>query len=213
MKIIRIMLGVALLAGASATFSSCQSEEQRLAEKLQGVWAGTPETFTNDQTISATITDNYIFSPDTVATTRGNLPSGVVTVESAISMNTSIIPQGDLVEPLSLTAAALSTISGTWTVTDDDEISIALDPKTLSVAVDPDAIKANGNIIGTNGGTTTVDSLKPDVAANLTMGLQRSLAIRYAKLRQMDDVKIKGNLMKFEIGETDYVLTRESQKL
>ena len=37
-----------------------------------------------------------------------------------------------------------------------------------------------------------------------------ALANRYSAVRRLDDVKIKGPLMKFEIGHTDYVFTRQN---
>lgn len=39
--------------------------------------------------------------------------------------------------------------------------------------------------------------------------MKRALAMRYASIRHLDDVKVKGPLLKFEIGKMDCVFTRQ----
>ena len=55
-----------------------------------------------------------------------------------------------------------------------------------------------------------VDSIKPSVASAIGQSLKMALVNRYSAIRKLDDVKIKGPLMKFEIGDTDYVFTRQN---
>ncbi len=60
-------------------------------------------------------------------------------------------------------------------------------------------------------GNPATDALNPEVRARIAEGIKQALSVRYASLRHMDDVKIKGALLKYEVGEEDFVLTRQSE--
>lgn len=192
------LLGVALALGLSAC-----SESARLAGELPGVWTGTPENFTDNSAVSATIIESYAFVPDTTAQDK---LSGKLTVTGAISSNIQVVGNDSFIEPLNLTAAAVSTISGTWKVVDDDEVTVALDPSTLSVKVDRDGVAINSNLLNANA-TPSIDSIRPEIVSTIENGMKQALATRYAHVRVLEDVKVKKPLLKFEIGKTDYVLT------
>lgn len=193
------LLGIALALGLSAC-----NESARLADQLPGVWTGTPENFSDNSAVSATIIESYAFSPDTSA--KAQKYSGTLTITGAISSNIQVVGSESFIEPLNLTAAAVSTISGTWRVVDDDEISIALNPATLNIKVDRDGVAINSNLMNGNA-SPAIDSIRPEIVSTIENGMRQSLANRYAHVRMMDDVKIKKPIMKFEIGKTDYVLT------
>lgn len=207
MKTQGLLLGLLLLGGTAVSITSCESEEKRLASEMAGVWTGTPDTFTDSQAVTATITDTYCFSPDSALLSGKKYPIGPVEVTSQIQMNTQVLASGDAQEPLSLSASAIASVRGTWTVTDDDEVSLAFDPQTLTVAVDPDQVASAGGMIGTQP-SVTIDSMKPQVAANLERDLHTALQTRFSGTRIMEDVKVKGNMLKYEAGDRDFVLTR-----
>lgn len=210
MRFTNILLGTVVAAVVAGTAWSCRSGEQKLADNLPGIWTGTPEAMTDNQAVTATVTDVYYFKPDTTADSRH--PAGQITLQGMISVSTQIVSEGSVIEPLSLSAAAVSTISGSWAVIDDDEVALSLDPSTLRVDVDPDQILANGNVMGVDG-SPSVEAVKPEVARNIENSLRIALTERYGRLNVMDDVKIKGMVMKFELGHTDYVLTRRTEKV
>ncbi len=134
--------------------------------------------------------------------------SGPIVIAGMLTVSTQVVADADYVEPLTLTATAKSSISGTWTVIDDDEIALALDINTLNVEVDPSDVVAEGNaMLGTN--NVQIDSLKPSVSQSVSGAMKRALAMRYASIRHLDDVKVKGPLLKFEIGKMDCVFTRQ----
>lgn len=62
-------------------------------------------------------------------------------------------------------------------------------------------------MLGTN--NVQIDSLKPSVSQSVSGAMKRALAMRYASIRHLDDVKVKGPLLKFEIGKMDCVFTRQ----
>lgn len=195
------VLGI-MIAGSVIT--GCTSGEERLAKEVPGVWQGTPETFTDNAALTASITDVYEFSPASM--TANETLTGSVTVTGMVNTTTQIVDSA-FIEPLSLSAAAHTTISGTWTVVDDDEIALSFDLSSLSVQVDPKAVAANNTPITI--GTPAVDSLRPELCANIEHSVKQSLTARYAAMRHMDDVKIKGPLLKYESGHEDFVLTKQ----
>lgn len=183
---------------------SCD-ENARLAKELPGSWAGTPENISDNTAVTATILETLDITADDSAVAKGS-HGGIITIAGMLSATTQFV--GDQVEPVSLTASAKSQVSGTWTVIDDDEVAVILDISTLTVNVDPDAVTINNSILaGTQ--VPQIDSMKPAVASTIAESMKRALTTRYTTLRRLDDVKVKGPLMKFEIGKTDYVFTRQ----
>lgn len=190
---------------AALALVSC-NEKARLASEVQGSWTGTPENFTDNSAVTATILETYDFVPDETVIAPGS-NGGSVVIIGMISASTQVVADAGLVEPLTLTATAKSTVSGTWTVIDDDEIALALNPQTLTVDVDPSALVVEGNMLVDN--APKIDSIRPSVANTIASSMKRALENRYASFRHLDDVKVKGPLLKFEIGKMDCVFTRQ----
>lgn len=186
---------------------SCD-ETARLAKELPGSWGGTPENISDNTAVTATILETIDITADDSAVAKGS-HGGVVTIAGMLSATTQFV--SDQTEPVSLTASAKSLVSGTWTAIDDDEVAVILDISTLTVNVDPDAVTINNSIL--NGeAAPQIDSMKPAVISTIAESMKRALATRYTSLRRLDDVKVKGPLLKFEIGKTDYVFTRQGDR-
>ncbi|MCM1522565.1 MAG: hypothetical protein NC039_07940 [Muribaculaceae bacterium] len=209
MKLTKILCGAVILTGFTAMMSSCESEEKRLAREVTGVWSGTPEEVTDNAAVTATISETYYFAPDSAFISNGKFPIGPLTIESMMSMSTQVVAEGDGVMPIGLTASAIASARGTWTVVDDEEISISIDPSTISVSVDPSTMTTSPD-----GNASAAPATMPDeMKTRLEQSLTRALATRYGGMKLLEDVKVKGTLMKYEIGHMDYVLTRRSEKL
>lgn len=185
----------------AVAFGSCD-ENARLAREIQGTWTGTPERLNDAENVTSTIVETYTFTPDEVNPKAKN---GNVTITGNVSSNIPVA-----VSPVSISAAATTSIQGTWTVIDDDEIALVLDPKSLQVKVDPEAVTVSNDIF-TDQNIPQVDSLRRDVTANIAAQLRRDAEIHYMSVRQLDDVKIKGPILKFEIADIEYVLTRQGE--
>lgn len=185
----------------AVAFGSCD-ENARLARDIQGTWAGTPEHLNDAEAATSTIIETYTFTPDEVNPKAKN---GNVTITGNVS---ATIPMA--VNPISISAAASTSIQGTWTVIDDDEIALVLDFKSLQVKVDPDAVTISNDIF-TDQSIPQVESLRSEVVANIAAQLRRDVEMRYMAVRQLDDVKIKGPILKFEIADTEYILTRQGE--
>lgn len=195
------------LLAISSIVVSCSNSEARFAKDIPGIWQGTPETFSDNSAITATIIDTYDFSPASM--TANEMLSGPITVTGMVNTTTQIVGDGALTEPLSLSAAARTSISGTWTVIDDDEIALSFDPQSLVVKVDPDGVVTNNNPMSV--ASPAIDSIRPDLCRTIEHGIRIALTSRYAAMRHMDDVEIKGALLKYESDNEDFVLTRQSK--
>lgn len=207
MKSLLSLVPLLELLAIGSVVVSCSNSEARFAKEIPGVWQGTPETFSDNSAITATIIDTYEFLP--AAMTANETLSGPVTVTGMVNTTTQIVGDSAFIEPLSLSASARTSISGTWTVIDDDEIAISFDPQTLTVEVDPDAVVANNNPLSVS--EPAVDSIRPALCKTIEHGIRTALTARYAAMRHMDDVKVKGALLKYESDHEDFVLTKQMQ--
>lgn len=196
-----------IVAGCMGIMATSCDNKARLAKELPGEWVGTPENFSDNSVVTASIIDTYLFSPDTLPSGASE-PSGPIVIEGMISTSTQIVADSSFIEPIALTAAARSSIKGEWKVVDNDEITLSLDPSTLTVTVDPSGLAFNSTMLA-EGLHPDIDSLRPAVCANLEQSLLHTLPMHYATLKHLDDVKIKGSLLRFELHDIDYVLTRQ----
>lgn len=198
MKKLFLMGAIAL---ASLGLCSCD-EASKLAEKVDGTWAGAPERLIDSQASSATTLDTYTFTRD------GESRGGKLRVVSLVSTTGSIMGSAAIVQPFSLTAAATAQIDGTWLAIDDDEIQVNLDLRTLQVNVDPDAVVLSSQML-TGATSSAVDSLKPSLVNTIDAQVRQAISNRYLGIKKLDDVEVKGNLLEMEIGHNKYVLNRQ----
>lgn len=121
----------------AVSFGSCD-ENARLARDIQGSWAGTPERLNDAEDVTSTIVETFTFTPDAV---NPKAKKGNVTITGNVSTTIPIA-----VSPVSISAAATTSIQGSWSIIDDDEIALVLDPKSLQVKVDPEAVTVSNDI-------------------------------------------------------------------
>lgn len=205
-KTLFTLVPLAELLAVVALLYGCSNQNARLAKEVTGFWQSTPEAFSDNSALSASIVDTYEFGQ--AGMTASETLTGPLTISGMVNVTTQVVSDTTGVQPTSISASARTTVSGTWTVVDDDEISISLDLTTLSVNVDPEAIAANLGAISTS--TPQIDSLRPALASSIQASIRQALTLRYGSLTHMDDVSVKGNLLKYEAGPVDYVLTRQS---
>ena len=193
-----------LAAAALTLFTACDSKTE-LAGKVAGTWGSNPQMLANEVASQSTIIETFNFVRD--STSAG----GSVIVSGMISLTGTVNESNALVQPLTATAAARSTISGTWQVVDDDEIILTLNPQSLSVEVDPQGVVMSVNeISGTDSADT--DALRPQLAETIRRNIMRELQSRYMMYGHLDDAKVydSGSSLKFEIDhDVRVVLHRE----
>lgn len=199
-----ILLTAAVLGTAMI---SCTSRNS-LAKDIAGTWTGTPVSVASTQTdATITTTDTYSFTPDE------GTPGGSVLLTGMISMSAPMQPTDSIMSPYSVAASANATITGTWSITDEDDMEIVLDPKSLTISVDPKALELRSNVI--NGEQAPrIDSIAPAMATQVKGVLTASLTNYYLGIRHLEDVKVKNNNLEFEIEvpgdkDRDVVLHRD----
>jgi hypothetical protein len=182
------------------TFSGCDSPS-KLAGAIEGSWSGAPETLSNTTDGIVTGVDSYLF-------TKTGATDGSVEIATMISLNEALPGDSSIVQPISLSAAAKATAQGMWVAVDDDEISLTIDPTTIEVSVDPDAVVLETSLL-TGNDESVVSTLKPAIAERIKKQIVRVITVKYLDIKHFDDIKIKDNRMKFEIGKAHLVMSRQ----
>lgn len=181
--------GLIAIIGTIATLAGCQTASM-LSKKIEGDWTGTPVRFSKKTDINGEFTPTFHFSRG------GNSNGGSMTLSAALSVmmpvNAPIDSMG--ITPVSATAAGMATVRGTWIATDDDEIDLHFDYSTLVINMDPDVEFEFADIWSANDtpSTRTVpEAAKKAFVKQMTEGMTHALS----KLDDLDDIKIKDNVM------------------
>lgn len=195
----KLLLG--LLAVTAVVLAGCD-ETKKLAGEVAGTWTSNPTAFMADDGSTATAIENMVFERD--STSKG----GMVIITSLISSTGSFSGSATIMSPFSISAAAKSYISGHWTAVDDDELLLALDPATMTVEVDPDAVVITSDP-GFSPGTIPTDSIRPHIAGAMKATLTHTLLQHYLSYQKLDDVKVKGSTLRFEVKDEKHILNRQ----
>lgn len=173
-------------------------------EVLPGLWDSTPTTLGSQSQMNSTATISMEFNE-----VPGSSRNGDVVLRAYINMEEATVPQYDnLVESYALSVAATARINGKYNIIDDDEVVITLDPTSLEVVVDPEAVKFRNNVI-TDAQKPMLDSLRPAAAAHLEAVIRPQISQEFYKYDRLDDIKIKnGSFMSCEIGDRDYTFRK-----
>ena len=196
----RIIFNLLAFAAVTLGFCSCESPS-KLAGAIEGTWSGAPKTLSNQTDGIITGVDSYVF-------TKTAPTEGVVVVSTMLSLNEALPGDSSIIQPISLTAAAKATAQGSWVATDDDEISLTIDPTTIEISIDPQAVVLETSLL--NGEDEDVAStLKPDVVERVKKQIARIVTVKYLDLKHFDDIKIKDGRMKYEVGKEHFIMSRQ----
>lgn len=195
-------LSTILTLAAAAVLASC-NEGSRLASAIEGTWSSAPEHLSDNTAASATTIDTYTFEID-----EGNDKGGVLMISSLVSTTGQISGSDAIVQPFSLSAASTATVNGTWEAVDDDEINVSVDMSTLQVNVDPDAVVLSTSVL-TGDNYNSVDSMKPALVNSIKAQVTKAITMRYASIKRIDDIDIKGDVMQWEINDVKSSLSRQ----
>ncbi|MCM1293635.1 MAG: hypothetical protein NC111_07395 [Bacteroides sp.] len=201
----KVLLIIAVAAACSYT-TGC-NQRQHLAQEVSGSWATDQLTISNDAQGQSSGSDLITF---TVSPTDKS--GGSISIASTLSLTKSASALTPADAPFSMTIAATSSITGTWKATDDDEIIVKLDPQTLTINVDDDAVALVANPL--SGATQSeIDSLKPQMAQFYRTELENTMRTHYSQYSRLDDIKTRdnGTLLKFEVNDVDMILKRSAQ--
>lgn len=194
------------VAAATATLSSCDSRG-KLARELSGSWSGVPERLFDAPASSATILETYNFVPGGDASAPAD--SGVVIINSMVSVTGAINGIQGISIPVSVTASGFATIRGAFTVTGGDKVELNLDRSTLTVKVDPEAVLLSTDMTE-DADNATVMKLRPQLAQSICAQLQKAVGERYGAAMTLDDVSVKDNTLSFKLNKTNYRFSRQT---
>lgn len=119
---------------------------------------------------------------------------------------TKALPQStQIVSAYQTSISATATINGTWQwlADENDELALAFDASTLSVNIDPEALEMRANVI-TDEQAPELDSLRPQIAGIYRADVENAIRA-HASAFVLDDVKVDGKQLSFEIGDKKYV--------
>lgn len=197
------VFSTAILIASVALFSSC-NEKASLAKSINGAWSGQAERVdVPDSKTTTTVTRMMTFNTDAGSSTGGTIDA---TAMFSLESGTQLLPAGT--QPIAVTVNGTATISGHWEATDDDEIIVSFDSKTLKVEIDPDEIVLEYDI-ATQESYSVSDSIQAGVVASVSRSMATLLQHRVFNFNKIDDIKVKGSLMSCEIGKTDYTFHRD----
>lgn len=197
----KILISIAAIAAVA--LSSCNGAGT-LAREVEGTWSGVPVKFVDESASSAVIIENLIFTTDSTGMGGSLIISGLISTTAQVQGTQAIV------QPFSLSASAKSMATATWRAVDEDEIDVTVDAGSVSVTVDPQAIELTSNVM-TGATAPEQTALKPQLAASMKSQLTNALVVRYAAMNKLDDVKVKGNVMKYEVADVDYTFSRQGQ--
>ncbi len=192
------ILAIALMGAAA--LSGCDSKS-KLAKEIQGEWTSAPELLVNTGATRASLVRVAEFDRAADAAEGTVKMTALITVENTIPANDSIVT------PLTITASGTAAISGFYTVKDDDELKLNLDASTLSIAVDPEAVKLDYDIIDGRSGSS-LEQLRPGALRLARQQINRAAQDVFFNLDEIDDIRIDNNLMSCEIGHKDLTFRR-----
>lgn len=199
-----LFLNMAIAGALVAGLASCDSKS-KLASEVAGTWATDQQTFANDAQGVTTGGDILSFQ-----VSDKNKDGGTVSIASTLSVTHAANALTPASAPISTSIAATASISGTWKAIDDDDIILTLDPNTLKVNVDPDAVALTVNPT-TDIDQSKIDSLRPQMAQFYQTELTNTMRLHYNDYSRIEDVKLKNNgtTLKVEIKDVDMMLTRQ----
>lgn len=196
MKINHALFAIAALLA----FTGCGDR----LDVLPGLWDGTPVMLGSQSQMNSTTTVTMEFNA-----APGSERTGDVTLRAFISTEDATVPQFDgMVESYALNVASTAMVNGKYNIIDDDEVALTLDPTSLQVRVDPDAVKYR-SIVFTDEQKPIIDSLMPAAAEHIAAVLRPQISQELYKYSRLHDVKIKdGSIMSCEIGDRDYTFRK-----
>ncbi len=202
-KYVIFTLLAVMVVGTICVITACDSPA-RLASKIEGSWTGVPTHFNKKEVSLGTFTPTLEFSR------QGTTTSGTVLLSApcAVTMpiNSPVDPMGlDLV---SATATGLVTVSGIWTAHDDDEVSIAFDPASLVVTMDPEVQFEVVNVMT----ATDIPQSGPVSAAvmnSFRQQIKRGMNYVIAHASQLDDISFpSSSILHCEINDRHLTFSR-----
>lgn len=110
--------------------------------------------------------------------------------------------------PYEVSVTASAQAKGTYRFIDDDDIAIVIDPASVKVTLDPDAVSYGANVLTGQQTPAQLDSLKAEFVKVYQVKVLQEVRLYYARFRKIEDVKVKGGTLSCEVDDTDLTFQR-----
>lgn len=211
----KVMLSAAVALTAVLGLSSCTGADAKLAGDITGTWKGQPTAMKGGKPDK----EGHKGNPDkgmpgemtctpTITFVRTDGTNGGTLTISADYTMTKGVESVTTTTPVKASLSGNVSASGTWTVKDDDEIAVVIDPAKTEVTVDPSSLSVSYASL-TDAPQDSLTAVKERVAANVTDVITPMITGRLQRLHEFDDVKVTGNSMTLEIGHNKINFSRQ----
>lgn len=192
---IALVVGIASLVGCKTS--------GRLAQEIEGDWSGTPIQFNKKLMINGSYTPVVRFERN------GEQAGGAVEFSAQLSVTMPVNAPIDSAgtTAVSATAAGLATVRGRWEVHDADEVKLTFDMSTLVVDMDPDVQFELANI-WTSGDAPLTQRVSDAATKAFVKQMTEGITAELEKLDEIDDIRIKENLMRCEFLDKERTFNR-----
>lgn len=166
--------------------AGCDSPS-KLADRVSGSWTGDMQAIPVGRAGTSSIVERITFQRDS------SMAGGIVIISADISSDQPVeSARGELVDVVSVTAAARSTITGTWRAIDNDGIALDLDMRSINVRVDPDMVELLVNPL-TDANRPVIDSVRPQMVNYMHALIARAMHDHYLTYSRLEDVALVNN--------------------
>lgn len=182
---------------ATIAIMSCQNKEG-LAKKINGTWQSVPEHIVDTDSMSVDIIKSFEFSPSQEA-------EGTLIVSAMLSIEKYMPESDSIISPLTINAAAVASVTGTYEATAYDKIILKPDESTFSLSIDSAAVSYNYNALDNNATPSLID-LKPQFAEYFRKYLTPIVKKNFMRCDTLTKVKLTDTLMHCHDGKEDLTL-------
>lgn len=189
-----------LIALCGFAFNSC-ADKSKLGMSLEGEWTAGSLPIQGISAASAVTTESYVFVPDSGYATGSVNVTGMFSVVLADTGFTASE------QKVSTTVAGKSIARGNYKITKSNEMLMEFALDSIEVEFDPSTVILESNTF-TGADSANIGGLTQTQVQVLKAQLLGSLQAKYAGMRVLDDVKVKGDRMSFKVLGNDYYLTR-----
>ena len=205
-KLMKIKFLTTVAVVAVVGLSSCGGGDAKLAGELAGTWKGN----------TAMVMKGKMDKPDKDGKHKpdkedkhkgGDRDKAPLNISADYTVSRGV-ETTSVTTPVKATVNGNVKASGTWTVKDDDEVIVTLDPSNTVVNIDTTSLALSYAKL-TDAPQDSLNTIKGRVAANITDVIKPMIATRVQKMRKFDDVKITGNTMTLEAGHNKMTFTKQ----
>lgn len=176
---------------------SCQNKEG-LAKKASGTWQSVPEHIVDTDSFSVNLIKSYEFAPLQDA-------EGTLIISAMLSIEKYMPETDSIVSPLTINAAAVASVTGSYEAVSFDKIILKPEASTFTLSVDTAAVSYDYDVLDENA-APSLEHLKPAWVEEFRAYLYPIVKANFMRCDTLSKVKISDTMMHCNDGVTDLTL-------